>query len=992
MAAELIYELQSLDDASRLTAERQAVVLPSPLAARMKTAFRDMIEQDRANVLKTLSTTERVGYFEPNVVYSIDAMETVEKETGLATSEVLSAFDGTFDLYETAALLILAKAREDESVRETIDQMTDEAKRFIARISAAPSVVVQTKVRPLAAVWRMYDPAPPPIEVPTEVAKALYRLASPTEKTTLAMVSRGFASLIKIEPVEEYSIRNEQAFPALFYYFKKTLLASDSVYKRSQTLHAALLKVVSLPVSVEYERKKALARSLVDKGTVDSMDAAFQAVDKMIDDAATKGREALALLNRRAPLGSSELINERQQRNMFLNREVDLMQRVFGNIAAHPTVHQALLRPGIFALVDDPTQIRIMDGETIKREHIDIVDGKQVRRKPIYVPQNLYAMLENSAPLESDPTIESIARFVGLQRSRTTVDIASRSFQTSEKPVQIVQRADGSIGAYPAVPDLIGRYYVYQRDLPEQRSDPDPMAVREHPQMMFLSSHNLGVWTMKFVRTLVATSTTSKYTYLPAFSTDSEISDVDQTFEPIIVCQQRVDTATGLPYFRVESYIVANAETRVTDTRKSEIARAKASLMEKKIDLKKAYATMTLIQEEIENSDPTEPEPNDLSTLRAALYANAVKRLRDSLTAYYDEYESLPAEKWSIVAAEVWETPPLTRLTAVPSNLSEIRALVDNLAPTRSAFRLTRAIVRVDAAIQTGIEQFVTQIPALFSLSANSLLYTYWEQLRAGISRTYFARAATERGITEGEIPPAIDTTLTSDAWNRPQYKQTLTLRTDDLGEKYGRAIVENIRDTFVRQFGTVEQWIARHSTSNYGSRYGELEYRVLELKVLGSAFYRAAIASKKTTFFDDSSLNELNVESFHVDGYGVAYGVIPMREALTQTRDAIVRLFGETLEPAFTRVAADPSARAKILAALNTGFGGTFVADPFGEGKIKRTASDLEDRRMLRDIDSELDDEIDRLIARVDDDTTFVRGDDDDVDDKVPTKSAKTQ
>lgn len=984
MSADLIYDLQSLDDTSQLTAERQAVILPPALAARMKVAFREMTEQERANVLKTLSATERVGYFEPNVVYSIDAMKTVEKETGLTASEVLSTFDGTFDLYETAALLMLVKSRDDESVRETIDQMTDDAKRFVARVStssaAAPAAIVQTKVRPLAAVWRMYDPSPPPIEVPTEVAKALYRLASPTEKTTLAMVSRGFASLVATEPVEEYSIRNAQAFPALFYYFEKSLLASDSVYKRSQTLHAALLKVVRLPVSIDYETKKALARSFIDTGKFSEMDAALAAVDKMTDDAATKGREGLALLNRRAPLGSAGLIDERQQRNVFLNREVDLMQRVFGNIAAHPTVHQALLRPGIFAFVNDSAQIRIMDGETIKREHIDIVDGKQVRRKPIYVPQNLYALLANSAPLESDPTIESIARFVGLQRSRTTIDIASRSFQLSERPVQTNVRADGSVGGYPAVPDLIGRYYVYQHDLPDRRDDPDPMAIRYHPHMMFLNWPKSGVWTMRSV----FSSINGKYTYLPAFKTLA-INGVDTTFEPIIVCQQRVDTTTGLPYFRVESYVVASNEPPVTDTRKSEIARSKMSLMEKKTRMKTAYAAMTDVQSEIEDTFITEPLPNDL----LARYANDVKQLRDLLTEYYDEYESLPAEKWSIVAAEVWETSPLTRLTALPANVEEIRYLVSSLLSTRSAFRLTRAIVRVDAALQTGIEQFVTQIPALNGSSANNLLYKYWEQLRASS-----ARDATERGSTNMEIPPAIDTTLTSDAWNRSQYKQMLATHIDDLGEKFGRAIVENVRDMFVRQLGTSDMWIARHSSPTYGSRYRELEYRVLELKVLGSAFYRAAMAWKKTTFVDDWSLNDLNVEAFRAHEFGVAPGVVPMREALSQTRDIVVRLFGETLEPAFTSVAADESARAKIMAALNTGFGGTFVTNPFGDAPIKRSASDLEIGNMLRRIDSELDDEVDRLIARVDDDDDDDDNDDDDddIDDKVPAKSAKTQ
>lgn len=992
----ILYELA--DIAPRVAKDQAALVPPgvsSQLSAVLNTASADQ----RSELLNKISPAEPIEFSAPNVLYATAALANVELETGLTSSDVLPLFDGTFDVYETAALVALSRSASATD----LEQLSDAARLVVQRAKdarAAPAVL-ETAVRQNNFIGGRIVGAP----VPTFVARAIYRLLNPSEQTTLALVSRQFSTLIEEEPLEQYRLRNAIAFRLLDDFWQRSTIFVSGVYESSQRLQVHLMEglhTVSVLLESEAARRRLAASAAAYTHFISGprraqLIAAANALDELIirtgrqidaatgntatelgatqanyarlleltrqriayDDAAIQAlfpanvrrmqaqladatsraetesddrakashkqtvatlaaelkpfevaidefvkadltletgliRASLALLTVRPKLGADSVLTRRVFASTFDKRTIDLKQRIFGHIANHPRVKARLLRPGLASLVADVKDLRLMEAESIMRDRI-------------YRPQNIYAKLNNDLTNVGDETIltvfDTCKRF-GIDRTNagaavrgalafTSTEIPAYAYRTTARPLGVIE------------PALVGRYYVYANDLPS----PNPYEGRvgdvgidrvAHPLLFDTQPNETGTpfaYSPSSHRSLDQLLNRGKApTWLP-LDDNSATSPTTAVASPVALVE-RVLNEDGLPSLRVECYVVAAQYEPVTE----DVQKLQRENRKKTIELvgkvNAAETQAIRAQNEIMELPLEVPVPNELLELQRA----ATIATRAACIEFLDFYDSIPPVLVPIVAAVVWQTPPIANeFSRLPESIDDLWTLMNMLASTRYAFQLTRAVTRADYALFVGIEQFLSATPVIYSKA-------YGDNPQFGEYR---------RSLERQQPPPLVALLASFDradeVWQTALYTQALKRDTN-----MALYVVAKLEERFIEVFGTLDEWMAAVvDTRTPAGKYSELEYLVLRFMVMTAAFMRLSHDGGLANLSDFANMRSEWPATF-VRAH-ISYGGL------------ISYLVGRTLEPVFLGLVGDTPRRAVIEAALSTFHIGKF-ANPFSE------------------------------------------------------------
>lgn len=1003
MTKRLLYELG--DVASRVARDQAALVTPLEIAAQLSAVLNTLPTEQRAALLTKLSPDTPIEFYPPNVLYSTQALDDIERETKLTTDNVLPFYDGSFDLYETAALVLLALNASSAD----IDQLSDAARRAVERVkharAAEPTTTIRTAVRQNVFAGGRLGSS----QVPTFVARAIYRLVNPSEQTTLALVSRQFSTLIEQEPLEEYWLRNDVAFPLLQQFWKRSVVFVPFLFLASQRLQVHLIKGLNTCLKVlessserrrlalsdkmrlhltdNDHRKERLTRAefavgvLVDRltqrivassGDTTSLEAEranytrlsevlrsrtgynSDAINAMYDSipslqarfaeaknmaaAATDDqmkqayennaalaeaelmkieqltvddlkieialiRTSLALLTVRPKLGPESTLTASVFGSTFDKRRIDFSQRVFGHIAAHPRVKSALLRPGIASFVNDANSIRLMDAETIMR------DG-------VYRPKNIYAKLDTSTfDLDNDVVMMAfdIARRYGVERDSppaTSRSAAAFSYDISNMTELLQQTSGRPAGA--AEPVLVGRYYVYSNDLPSP-----------NPYLVTAGDKGVGDVTEPLIFGIPSDESDGPFRFRPEQSSsvsrmrhrglghvwltlDDDPSDSNRSAAPVsqpVALIDRVINPDGTVSLRVECYLVSTKPVPLTTSEQSAQASSRAELQDLVRKVIIADSTATRVQNDLLELALDAPVPDDiLQRQREAAIA-----VRTASIAFIDAYDRLPTTRLPIVAAVVWQTPPIyTDISRLAGSFQEIVELMNLMAPTRNAFRLTRAITRADVALFIGIEQLLSSTAVIYSkLPADNPPF-----------HAYLTRLTQTTTFEHNEGLAAFN--RADDASSSGLYSQALLATQTDGNNAIAPFVIARLEEQFVNQIGTLVDWTsATLDTRTPAGKYTEVEYLVLKYMFMSAAFLRVC-SNQTIAYVDDFSNNEENWPD-------------AFRHALRAIGNRITDLVNATLEPIFTAVTNDASRRAVIEAALSVFHLGDF-ANPFSE------------------------------------------------------------
>lgn len=917
MLRSLLYDLSSL----KLTPDSPSARLEPSIATRIAALPPDDRVKLASRVVSDADDNELVFNSANHTIAIKSIVDSIESLLELPNGSLMRAYDGEFNLFETAALVKVAQSSAvDPSVRHLIiNEQSQSEQRFIARLTVESQQTAATKtgVRPGEATLSAPDPTadePNRRAIPTAIARNIMRYASKSTRIALTRASPAFASLVLTDFAIEPLYRQDDYSVFWRRYLGSWNIITTPVHELSRALQTELMSIVSRlantteshlkqTLRVEFDTLSSQQRQDTEQPSVDEYVAAhLPGAKQSLDERVKRARAALKFLNRRFPLGDEQLHPVTAFRTSFEVRKAALTTRAITSILTHPRVKTELFQHTALHHLQSDQFTRLLSAETITRDNI-------------YRPLNHFSFLP---PVRTDDRFVAnfgayrqlafIANAIGVNRvtyaSQYTQDQVAFVDTTANAEFwgpafQTVGRPSGAV-----LPSLSGRYFVYARDLPAGTLGWDAGANMAQPHTNVVP---LALGDTPWLKKWVAAQSQANASHDVVSLIDSH--NTLGLSQPILLAERLFDES-GMTRMRITAYILLKEVWTTNANYKNALSQAEAALVDQSTVCMTTYQLLQDIQTRIAAT------PNDQFVPIALRneYAGTLVELRQQINKFYDIVDNFPRTPIVIVAANVIETPPLIEAYQLPRSFSELQVL-DSQLPARQRFVLTRSLVRADVALMAGVEQFVSTIPALVSSSAAS----------SPMFNEYLRRLQQPATADEAQLI-AVDVLQEDkyDAWSLRYFHDAL--RSDEYSDAMAMDILNSIQSRLTQAFGQADEWVAADPT---GEKYTLVDFYLLRRIIIHCAIRRAWFDSREETRFLRESAITPRINSF--------------RQQLTQCVRVSNTWFDRALEPGFLAVARSREHYESVLRVLQENQ--SSMKEPFGPYQpLRQRRSDDDD------------------------------------------------